>query len=128
MICKNGESTLFGMRWYFLLILMAFSSACASPKVVLFNDTSAWYHWGCTGTSTALKEGILELGFDIQAVPINVTYALKEVPQFEEFNDLQKFDQFCKENRDTIEAIQNAVAVVITGEGTIHDLRAGPKA
>ncbi|CCB85174.1 putative uncharacterized protein [Parachlamydia acanthamoebae UV-7] len=115
-------------RVLFLLSITAFTSVYANQKVVLFNDTSAWYHWGCTGTSTALKEGIQELGFDIQAVPINVTYALKQVPQFEEFNDLQKFDQFCEENRETIEAIQNAVAVVITGEGTIHDLRSGPKA
>jgi polysaccharide pyruvyl transferase WcaK-like protein len=111
----------------FLLTLTAFTSVCANQKVVLFNDTSAWYHWGCTGTSTALKEGIQELGFDIEAVPINVTYSLKEVPQFEEFNNLRKFDRFCEENRSTIEAIQNAVAVVITGEGTIHDLRTGPQ-
>jgi polysaccharide pyruvyl transferase WcaK-like protein len=116
------------LRIFFILALTTFSSIFANQKVVLFNDTSAWYHWGCTGTSTALKEGIQKLGFDIQAVPINVTYALKEVPQFEEFNDPQKFDRFCEENRDSIEAIQHAVAVVITGEGTIHDLRAGPKA
>jgi hypothetical protein len=38
-----------------LLTLSAFSSIFASQTVVLFNDTSAWYHWGCTGTSTALK-------------------------------------------------------------------------
>lgn len=108
--------------------ITAFISVFANQKALLFNDTSDWYHWGCTGTSTALKEGIQKLGFDIQAVPINVTYALKEVPQFEEFNDPQKFNRFCEENRNTIEAIQNADVVVITGEGTIHDLRAGPKA
>ena len=89
------------LRVLFLLAITAFTSVFANQKVVLFNDTSAWYHWGCTGTSTALKEGIQGLGLDIQAVPINVTYALKEVPQFEEFNDLQKFDRFCEENRDS---------------------------
>ena len=57
-----------------------------------------------------------------------MTYALKEVPQFGEFSDRQKFDRFCEENQETILAIQGAAAVVITGEGTIHDVRAGPRA
>jgi polysaccharide pyruvyl transferase WcaK-like protein len=112
--------------WLFLLLITC-SSLFAGQKVVLFNDTSAWYHWGCTGTSTALKEGIQKAGFEIQALPINVTYTLKEVPPFEEFANLQRFDRFCEENRDVIASIQNASAVVINGEGTIHDLRAGPQ-
>lgn len=120
----------FNLRFYkilFLFALTVFSSIIGNQKVVLFNDTSAWYHWGCTATSTALKEGLNNLGFEIQAFPINVTYALKEVPQFEEFDDLDKFEQFCAANKETVEAIQKADAIVITGEGTIHDLRAGPK-
>lgn len=112
----------------FLLSLAVFSSVFGNPKIVLLNDTSNWYHWGCTGTSIALKEGIQKIGFEIQAIPINVTYALKKVPQFEEFGDRQKFDQFCEENKETVHAIQAADVVVITGEGTIHDLRAGPRA
>jgi hypothetical protein len=116
------------LRVFYLLAIATFTSICADQKVVLFNDTSAWYHWGCTGTSAALKEGIQKLGFDIEVVPINVTYALQAVPEFEEFDDPQKFDRFCEKNRDTIEAIRDAVAVVIAGEGTIHDLRAAPKA
>ena len=110
-----------------LIAVTTFSTLSAKPNIVLFNDTSAWYHWGCTGTSTALKEGIENIGFEIQAIPINVTYALKEVPPFDEFDDSQKFDRFCEANPDTVKAIQNAEAVVITGEGTIHDLRVGPK-
>ncbi len=112
----------------FFISVVAFSSVFATPKIVLFNDTSAWYHWGCTGTSSALKDGIADIGFDIQAVPINVTYALKDVPAFEDFDELEAFDRFCEANADTVSAIENAAAVVITGEGTIHDLRVGPKA
>ncbi|HSW87394.1 MAG TPA: polysaccharide pyruvyl transferase family protein [Rhabdochlamydiaceae bacterium] len=95
--------------------------------MVLFNDTSAWYHWGCTGTSTALKEGIRSLGYEIEAIPINLTYDLKKIPPFEEFDDEERFKEFCEANQDTIHAIRNADAVIITGEGTIHDLRAGPR-
>lgn len=115
-------------KFFFLLALTTFSSLIANQKVALFNDTSAWYHWGCTATSAALKEGLNNLGVEVQSFPINVTYALKEVPQFEEFDDFAKFNQFCASNRETIEAIQKADAIVITGEGTIHDLRSGPKA
>lgn len=119
---------MFLFRFIFLLSIAIFSSACANQKIILFNDTVAWYHWGCTGTSTALKEEIQKLNYEIQAIPINVIYSLKEVPPFEEFNNPDKFDRFCQENADIINAIQEAVAVVITGEGTIHDLRAGPRA
>ncbi len=111
---------------YFLLTLMAFSSVFANPKITLFNDTSAWYHWGCTGTSTALKEGMQQLGFEIDAVPINETYSLKEVPPFEFFDDQERFRQFCDQNREIVAKLQSADAVIITGEGTIHDLRDGP--
>src|ERR1700733_8461254 len=41
------------LRSWFFLAVVAFSSLFAGEKVVLFNDTSAWYHWGCTATSTA---------------------------------------------------------------------------
>lgn len=100
----------------------------ARQKVVLFNDTSAWYHWGCTGTSLALKEKIESLGFEITAFPINVTYALQDVPPFDDFHKPEKYEHFCNTNREVVAAIQAADAVVITGEGTIHDLRAGPRA
>lgn len=110
------------------LNLIAFSSLFAAPKAILFNDTSAWYHWGCTGTSTALKEHIEKLGFELKSAPITTTYSLLEVPPFEEFDSLERFDLFQKANENIFKQIQKSDAVVITGEGTIHDLRAGPKA
>ncbi len=115
-------------RAFLLLAITAFSSIFGNQKVVLFNDTSAWYHWGCTGTSTALKEEIEKLGFEIHSFPITAVKALKEIPPFEEFDDLLKFERFSEANKDVIEAIQKADAVVITGEGTLHDLRPAPKA
>lgn len=116
------------IRFYFFLTLAALSSVFGQQKVVLFNDTSAWYHWGCTGTSIALKEGIESLGFEITAFPINQTRTFKEIPPFESFDDPECFKLFCENNKEAVEAIKNADAVVITGEGTIHDLRDGPRA
>ncbi len=115
-------------KFCLFLLVIAFSAVFASPKAVLFNDTSAWYHWGCTGTSTALKEGIRALDFELESIPIHVVYALKEVPPFEEFGNREKFNCFCEKNPEIANSIVNADAVVITGEGTIHDLRAAPRA
>jgi len=42
---QNNANIQFGMCWYFLVKLMLFSSEFANPRVILFNDTSAWYHW-----------------------------------------------------------------------------------
>ncbi|MFZ0565702.1 MAG: polysaccharide pyruvyl transferase family protein [Chlamydiales bacterium] len=126
MIFENRASIQLGLRWFFLITLMAFSPAFSSPKLTLLNDTSSWYHWGCSGTSTALKERMQQLGYEVNAVPINTIYALKSVPSFEAFDDHESYTQFCEQNREILEKIQSADAVVITGEGTIHDLRTGP--
>lgn len=115
------------LRLLFLSLLL-FSTLTANPKVTLFNDTSAWYHWGCTGTSTALKETMQKLGFEIEAFPIQATYSLLEVPNFENFDSFESFDSFRKANPEILKKIQNNDLVVITGEGTIHDLRSGPRA
>jgi polysaccharide pyruvyl transferase WcaK-like protein len=114
-------------RILIFVLIAAFSSVFAGKKVVLFNDTSAWYHWGCTGTSAALKANIYKLGFEIEAVPINVVYSLQEIPPFEEFDNPERFDCFQSLNTEVLRQIQSSDAVVITGEGTIHDLRAGPR-
>jgi polysaccharide pyruvyl transferase WcaK-like protein len=111
-----------------LSILLPFSSAFAAEKIILFNDTSAWYHWGCTGTSTALKEQIQKLGFELVVFPITLKNSLQEVPPFEEFDSAERFDRFQEVNKDLIEQIRSSAAVVITGEGTIHDLGHSPKA
>ncbi len=116
------------IRFYFFLTIAALSSVFGQQKVVLFNDTFAWYHWGCTGTSIALKEKIESLGFDITSFPINETRSFKEIPPFESFDDPECFNLFCENNKEAVEAIKNADAIVITGEGTIHDVRDGPRA
>lgn len=119
---------MFVLRIVLLFLITTIYPVFAGQKVVLFNDTSAWYHWGCTGTSIALKEEFQSLGFSVQAIPINTTYALKEIPDFAQFDSLESLNLFCSGNREIIQAIQDADAVVITGEGTIHDLGGGPRA
>lgn len=40
-------------------------------KFVLLNDTENWYHFGCTGTSLALKKELSKHGEIIRSYPIN---------------------------------------------------------
>lgn len=115
------------MRCLIFCFFALVSSLYAGQKVVLLNDTSAHYSWGCTGTSTALKERIEALGFELQAIPIFVSYTLKEVPPFEHFDDRALFDRFCEANPDTAKALRGASAVIINGEGTTHDVRPAPR-
>lgn len=115
-------------RALFLFLLVSFGSVFAGQKAMLFNDTSTWYHWGCTGTSLALKEGIEKAGFTLRTVPIYMVKLLKNVPAVEEFDDPEKFEQFCKHNKEFVQAMQEVDAILITGEGTMHGLHDGPKA
>lgn len=90
-------------------------------SVALLNDTSAWYHWGCTATSCAIHKRIRQLGFDLSAVPILATYQVPTVPAtLGQFDDPRFFQQACSENPAIFRAIQSADVLVINGEGTIH--------
>ncbi len=119
---------MFRVKVLFVFVVTFCSCVFAGEKVVLLNDTSAWYHWGCTGTSTALKEGIQSLGYEVDAVSHKMVSQLKEVPSFEEFTNHEKLERFCKTNSEIVTAIQRAEIVVINGEGTIHGIRPNPRA
>ena len=97
-------------------------------KVLLLNDTTNWYHFGCTGTSTALKAGILKRGFDLTSLPITLTYKIHNHPQTkEDFQDYDEFLKFQSQNQEFIDQIKKHDIVMINGEGTIHGLREGPR-
>ncbi len=94
-----------------------------SLKAILINDTSAWYHWGCTCTSTAIIEQLKEQGFAVSTVPINEIYECSNTPQ-----DIADFDSeiFCQAfidgNAFIIQRISEADVVIINGEGTLHNV------
>jgi len=43
-------------------------------KILLLNDTTNWYHFGCTATSTALIEKMKALGHKVTTLSITETY------------------------------------------------------
>lgn len=92
-----------------------------AKRVVLLNDTSAWYHWGCTCTSTAIKDQITARGFSLDAVPITAVYRCSETPdRIADFRDPAFFERFRAANRDVIDPLAASDVVVVNGEGTLH--------
>ena len=93
------------------------------PWVALLNDTSYWYHWGCTATSTAIVETLQERGYEVNRVPITGLQALRGGPEtLEQFDDVECFNQFMSENAWLFREIEYADHVVINGEGSLHGL------
>lgn len=96
-------------------------------KAVLLNDTSAWYHWGCTGAATALKSQIVSRGWDLFSVPIQYNYLIQDFPtEAVGFDDSRVFEQFQKKYPEIIALLQSADVVIVNGEGTLHGSRPGP--
>ena len=94
-----------------------------TSRVALLNDTTHWYHWGCTGTSTAITDTLAERGYAIDRVPIAGLYALREGPRsLEEFDDPSCFRRFSRANAWVFRDLETADHVVINGEGSLHGL------
>ncbi len=98
------------------------------PKnAVLLNDTSAWYHWGCTGAANALKSQIVSRGWNLISVPIQYNYLIQDFPtQADGFDDPQVFERFKKQYQEIISLLESADVVLVNGEGTLHGSRPGP--
>lgn len=93
-------------------------------KVLLVNDTYNWYHWGCTGTSTSLREGIVSRGFDLDTLPISDFNNVKTFPStLEEFISESFFNKFVSDNAKIWNRLESVDIVFINGEGSIHGLR-----
>jgi polysaccharide pyruvyl transferase WcaK-like protein len=96
-------------------------------NILLLNDTSNWYHFGCTATSTALIEGFLKRGHKVNSLPISKTYEISSSPDTKRgFLDQKVYLNFINKNQELIKSIQCSDALVINGEGTLHGIKQGP--
>ncbi|MGZ0187735.1 MAG: tetratricopeptide repeat protein, partial [Alphaproteobacteria bacterium] len=95
----------------------------AKPKALLLNDTTAWYHWGCTATSLAMRAQIEAKGYEISAAPIRAIYAARPAPPvLSDFDDDQFFQTFVDANPVLMRQVANADKIIVNGEGTLHGL------
>lgn len=95
----------------------------AKPQktAVLLNDTSTWYHWGCTATSQALQRNITAAGYAV--VPIahqEVAQTAYDVPSLAQFDDPLFLSGYRYRNPTLFDALARCDRLVINGEGTIH--------
>ncbi|AIL64808.1 hypothetical protein NOVO_02065 [Rickettsiales bacterium Ac37b] len=96
-------------------------------KVLLLNDTTNWYHFGCTATSFGLKEGITTLGYDLTSYPVTETYKFSSFPtNATAFKDISNFEIFRQNNPEIISLIEKNNIIVFNGEGTLHGVRSAP--
>jgi tetratricopeptide (TPR) repeat protein/polysaccharide pyruvyl transferase WcaK-like protein len=88
---------------------------------VFLNDTTHWYHWGCTGTSTAIYQSLSEKGYSVCRVPVTASYHCRNTPQsVDEFDSPECFRAFARTNPNLIREIAGGDVIVINGEGSLH--------
>ncbi len=117
--------SIFYLIW--VINILSFIPSAFAKKVLLINDTTNWYHWGCTGTSLAMKSYISGKGYELTALPITETYKWLLAPLTTEgFKNKIIFKKFLEAYPELIQKILSADIVVINGEGTLHGLRTAP--
>ncbi|MBM3192606.1 MAG: polysaccharide pyruvyl transferase family protein [Chlamydiae bacterium] len=92
-----------------------------NPILLLVNDTSFHYHWGCFLKTSIVKENFESFGYKIDSIQTPLLYKIKTAPNIiENFNSSLVLNNFQKENPEIIEKIKEAELVVINAEGTLH--------
>jgi polysaccharide pyruvyl transferase WcaK-like protein len=88
---------------------------------ILLNDTSAWYHWGCTATSEALQRGIESKGYKFSRIRHQaVSQTSMPSPSLPDFDAPGYFMRWRYQNPSLIWEMAHTDIVMINGEGTIH--------
>ncbi len=99
-----------------------------AKKALLLNDTTHWYHFGCTATSTMLKQKIRNLGYELKSIPITETYKIQSAPQtYQDFLNEDYYHTFAESNPELILDLKETDIVVVNGEGTLHGLKPAPR-
>lgn len=95
----------------------------AGSGAVLVNDTSAWYHYGCSCTSLGLHGELRRRFSAIRSLPVHRVAMLRELPvTADEFDDDARFERFASAHPDVMESLEASEAVYVNGEGTLHGL------
>lgn len=96
-------------------------------NVLLLNDTTKWYHFGCTATSVALINSIKKLGYMVTTVPITEIYQIKYAPTTQQaFMCKNSYNHFTDNNYNLINLVKNHDIIVFNGEGTLHGISQAP--
>ncbi|MEO1575723.1 MAG: polysaccharide pyruvyl transferase family protein, partial [Pseudomonadota bacterium] len=100
-----------------------------TSTVALLNDTTNWYHFGCTGTSLAIHHQLRARGHSVASVPLSSIDRVTLLPDsLEAFDDDRFFQRFADAHPDMLAALDCAETVYVNGEGTLHRLNPQPLA
>lgn len=92
-------------------------------RAVLLNDTGNWYHWGCYGTSMALREAIGAEHDLVSVLHQEIAACAAPHPEkIEDFDSALLRAQWRMLAPTVFAAMERADVVYINGEGTIHGL------
>ena len=97
----------------------------SKPRALFVNDTSNWYHWGCTATSAVIRRQLKEIGYEVTAISIKQIVNMQ--PRFEQLDDFQSdsfFEEFKQANSALFDALSDHDLIMINGEGSLHGLSA----
>ncbi|MBV1915348.1 MAG: polysaccharide pyruvyl transferase family protein [Pseudomonadales bacterium] len=93
------------------------------PTALFINDTSNWYHWGCTATSSVIRRRLKQIGYELDAIPIKQIVNMQ--PHIEQFGDFESesfFEKFKQANHSLLDALSVHDLIIINGEGSIHGI------
>lgn len=97
------------------------ADAPARLRTLLLNDTSYWYHWGCSCTSLAIRAQLRAQGRAVSGLPIDRLAGLQPLPaSCAQLDDAAFFARFQQANADLCALIADADELVINGEGSLH--------
>jgi polysaccharide pyruvyl transferase WcaK-like protein/Flp pilus assembly protein TadD len=97
------------------------SNTAAQRRTLLLNDTSYWYHWGCSCTSLAIREQLRAQDRAVCGLPIDRLAGLQPLPDSrEQLDDAAFFARFQRANAPLCALIAAADEIVINGEGSLH--------
>jgi polysaccharide pyruvyl transferase WcaK-like protein len=95
----------------------------ADREALLVNDTSSWYHFGCSCTSLAIHAELRARWPAVRALPIHRVVELTELPRtVPELDDDAVFERFGRAYPDVVDALTRAHTVYVNGEGTLHNV------
>ncbi len=92
----------------------------------MINDTTNWYHFGCTGTSIAIKNEIEKMGFKVSSFSIMDAAKLENTPTVDNFFAKYTEEKFIISNSGFCNLIRASDIVIVNGEGTLHGPKKGP--
>lgn len=95
-------------------------------SALILNFTGNHYHFGCYGTAHEIYYRLLERGYFVNYISVQVTHGLECYPETgDQFLDAGFFKRFRQANVSLVAALNEADIVVVNGEGTLHRLSKG---